>query len=87
MSELDAFVKMVRELRELGAVKVRHGELEAVFATVHRIEPAPAAVTTQLDEPAPITTPPPRPRSKPTKPDYITEEQERLARLREELES
>lgn len=77
--EQENFVALVRAMRELGAVKVKHGEYEVVFASLPKPEPAPK------EEPTQPTTPPPQRKSRAQKPDVISAEEERLRQLQEEL--
>lgn len=79
----DEFAALVKTLRELGAWKVRSGDFECTFATPY----VPPETKVQA-----APTPPPVPPSRPQKPqklrsDVETEEQRRLAQLREELEN
>lgn len=81
----DEFAALVKQLREMGAAKVRVGDFECVFATPY-VPPRPDKP--EAEAPAP---PPPAP-SKSKRPvalrsDVETEEQRRLAQLREELEN
>jgi hypothetical protein len=83
--DADQFAALVKTLREMGAAKVRVGDFECVFATPY-VAPEAKVKPPAAPEPAPPVQPS---KQRPTKlrSDVETEEQRRLAQLREELEN